>query len=158
MRTRGTITTLALLAAFFVLTSMGKARRTTIVPPAKTCTITVIIKNVRSANGRIQLDLYRNQEEYEARKGQYTAYVTKKGLLNGKLKYVYTNVPISSYYGLALFDDENSNGSIDYGWFVPKEGFGFGDYYHTKWSTPHFNDFKFYLTSDKTVTMKVRYL
>ena len=52
----------------------------------------------------------------------------------------------------------HKNGKIDYGWIMPKEGFGFGDYYHTKWSSPHFNDFKFSLKEDKTVVMVVRYL
>ena len=40
---------------------------------------------------------------------------------------------------------------------VPKEGYGFSDYYHTSWSRPVFSDFKFQLSSNKSVTMKVKY-
>lgn len=123
----------------------------------KTCTIKVIIKNLRNKDGRIQLDLYKNAQEYENRKGEYRAYVSKTDVKDGWVVYYFKNIPVGEY-GLALFDDENSNGKIDYGWLMPKEGFGFGDYYHTKWSTPKFSDFKFQLTGDKTVTMKVRYL
>ena len=81
----------------------------------------------------------------------------KKDAVNGSITYEYKNVT-GDVYGVACFDDENNNGKIDYGWFLPSEGFGFGDYWHTKWSSPHFNDFKFTLKSDKTVTMKVKYL
>ena len=73
------------------------------------------------------------------------------------LKYTFKGIP-AGVYGLALLDDENKNTKMDYGWLLPKEGFGFGDYYHTKWSAPHFNDFKFYLNTDRSVLMKIRYM
>jgi len=78
-------------------------------------------------------------------------------MVNGTVTYEYTDLP-EDVYGIALFDDENSSGKIDYGWFMPTEGFGFGDYWHTKWSTPHFDNFKFTLKSNKTITVKVKYL
>ena len=122
-------------------------------------TITVIIQNLRNHDGRVQLDLYKNQTEYEARKSDKLrrAYVYKKESVNGKVTYKYRNVP-GGVYGLALLDDENKNGEMDYGWFLPSEGYGFGDYWHTKWTAPTFNDFKFNLKSNKTVIMKVKYL
>ena len=132
-------------------------------PQQKTYTLTVIINGMRNNKGRLQLDLYKSQEEYKSRVSDEDrrAYVYKKTAkkVSGKysITHVYKSVP-AGVYGVALFDDENNNGEIDYGWFLPKEGFGFGDYYHTKWSTPHFNDFKFTLNSNKTVTMIVRYL
>lgn len=123
----------------------------------KTFTLKVKIINLRNTRGRIQLDLYTNQAQYEARKGNWTEFLSKKEATDGVIIHTYQNVK-PGIYGLALFDDENRNGILDFGWLMPTEGFGFGDYYHTKWTTPHFNDFKFYLNSDKTVVMKVRYL
>jgi len=122
-------------------------------------TLTVIIKNLRNNKGRLQVDLYKNNTEFEARMSdsKRRAYVYKKDAVDGTITYVYKNI-IGNVYGVACFDDENSNGKIDYGWLLPSEGFGFGGYWHTKWSSPNFNDFKFTLNSDKTIVMKVKYL
>ena len=153
-----------LSGCFFFLSSFSLPKETTSLPQQKTYTLTVVITGMRNNTGRLQLDLYKNQTEYSARMSseERRAYVYKKNAKKGTSKsysitHTYKSVP-GGIYGIALFDDENSNGEIDYGWFLPKEGFGFGDYYHTKWSTPHFNDFKFTLNSNKTVTMIVRYL
>ncbi len=123
----------------------------------KTYTISVVISNMRNSKGRIQLDLYRGQKGYQARKGWKTALLNKKNTVNGKILYQFKDIPAGTY-GIALLDDENSNTKMDFGWLMPKEGYGFGDYYHTGWTQPHFNDFKFYLGSNKRVLMKIRYL
>ena len=48
---------------------------------------------------------------------------------------------------------------MDYGWFLPKEGFGFSDYYETAMKRPKFDDFDFILTAEtKEIVIKVRYL
>lgn len=147
------------LFVFFFFSSFSLTRKSDRLKVENGNTLTVIIKNIRNKDGRLQVDLYKNQEEFEVRASddKRRAYVYKSSVSNGRIVHVYKNVP-DGVYGLALFDDENKNGKIDYGWIMPKEGFGFGDYYHTKWSSPHFNDFKFSLKEDKTVVMVVRYL
>lgn len=144
---------------FFIFSSFKVVKNREMTESESGHTLTVIIKNLRNNKGRLQLDLYKNQEEYEARTSdkERRAYVDKSDAINNRITYKYKNVP-NGVYGIALFDDENKNGKIDYGWILPSEGFGFGDYYHTKWSTPKFSDFKFTLNSDKTVVMAVRYL
>ena len=48
---------------------------------------------------------------------------------------------------------------MNYGLFLPKEGFAFSNYYHTGMSKPTFDDFQFTLgNEDKKVVMKIRYL
>lgn len=145
------------LVMLVVFSSAEVSKKSVVIPSEKTFTLKVKIINLRNTKGRIQLDLYTNQSQYEARKGEWTEFLSKKDANDGVVTHTYYNVK-PGVYGLALFDDENRNGKIDYGWLMPVEGFGFGDYYHTKWTTPHFNDFKFYLNGDKTVVMKVRYL
>ncbi|MCC6370579.1 MAG: DUF2141 domain-containing protein, partial [Bacteroidia bacterium] len=62
-------------------------------------------------------------------------------------------------YGIAILDDENTNEKMDYGWFLPKEGFGFSDYYHSNMSHPKFESFDFVLKKEaKKVEIKLRYL
>ncbi len=144
---------------FFVFSSFKVLKKNDELKNESGNTLTVIIKNIRNKEGRLQVDLYKNQEEFEARSSdeKRRAYVYKSSVSNGRIIHVYKNVP-DGVYGIALFDDENKNGKIDYGWIMPKEGFGFGDYYHTKWSSPNFNDFKFSLKEDKTLVIVVRYL
>lgn len=157
MNLKRIITALLPLIMLMIFTSADVSTKAIENPSEKTFTLKVKIINLRNTKGRIQLDLYTNQAQYAARKGDWTEYLSKKDASDGVIIHTYHNVK-PGVYGLALFDDENKNGKIDYGWLMPIEGFGFGDYYHTKWTTPHFNDFKFYLNSDKTVVMKVRYL
>ena len=123
-----------------------------------TYTLTIIVTSLRNNNGKLQLDLYKNQQEFEARYSDKDRriYLPKKNLMNGSVTFTFKNLPEGTY-GVAIMDDENSNGKIDYGWVLPSEGFGFGDYWHSKWRTPTFNDFKFTLQSDKTVTVKAKY-
>ena len=64
-------------------------------------------------------------------------------------------------YGLSLLDDENNNTKMDYNFIgLPKEGFGFSNYYHTGFTKPHFNTFKFkHLKNNLAkVVIKVRYM
>lgn len=122
-----------------------------------TYSISVTIKNIRNKSGRIQLHIYKTQKGYSERKGWKSVLLYKNKMQGSTLKYTFKGIP-GGVYGLALLDDENNNTKMDYGWLLPKEGFGFADYYHTKWSTPHFNDFKFHLNADRSVMMKVRYM
>ena len=64
---------------------------------------------------------------------------------------------ISQYMGIALLDDENDNWKLDMGWFLPKEGHAFSDYHHTALRKPVYKDFRFLLTGDKRVVMKMKY-
>lgn len=119
--------------------------------------ITVTISNVRNSNGRIQLQVYRTSESFAAENPYKELYVSKSSLKNKTMTYTIYGLE-SGTYGLALLDDENANKKMDYGWVMPEEGFGFSDYYHASWSKPKFDQFKFSLSSDKKVGMKIRYL
>lgn len=119
--------------------------------------ITINFENVRNKQGRIQVQFYKDSKTFKAETPWTVRYVSKADLTNGKVTFKIYNIP-SGTYGLALLDDENRNTKMDYSWLVPTEGFGFSDYYHTAWSKPKFEDFKFELNSHKAVTMKVRYL
>lgn len=141
---------LFLLTCLFLTSSFG-------VENANSHCITIEFQNVRNKSGRIQVQIYRDNETFKAEKPWEFRYVSKAELKNGKLSFKIYNIP-SGTYGLALLDDENRNTKMDYSFLIPSEGFGFSDYYHTSWSKPKFEDFKFNLNAHKTVTMKVRYL
>jgi uncharacterized protein (DUF2141 family) len=124
---------------------------------AHTYTLTVQIPNIRNNNGWIQLQIYKDQKSFKAETPWKQTHISKKDLKSGGLIYRLSGFSEGTY-GLALLDDENKNTKMDYKWLMPTEGFGFSDYYHTGWSRPIFDDFKFHLKSDKKVVMKIRYL
>ena len=119
--------------------------------------ISVKITNIRNNKGTMQLQLYRSQKTFAAEIPYKTYRISKKEVSDHTLRYKIRGL-IPDVYGIALLDDENSNTEMDYAWFYPKEGFGFSDYYHTAWSKPTFHEFKFYLKTDKAVSMKIRYM
>ncbi|MBC9811594.1 DUF2141 domain-containing protein [Crocinitomicaceae bacterium CZZ-1] len=123
----------------------------------QTFDIQVKFSNVRNTNGRIQLQIYRSQEAFAGEKPWKVIQVPKDGWKDKGFSYKVTGIPAGTY-GIAILDDENSNKEMDYSFMVPKEGFGFSNYYHTAWSKPKFDNFKFTLNEDVSVNIKVRYV
>lgn len=120
-------------------------------------TLTIKVTNIRNSSGRLQIQIYRNAENYNKELPWKMKQFDKDGMKNNSLTCTFTGIE-EGEYGVALLDDENANKEMDYTMFVPDEGFGFSDYYHTAWSKPKYDSFKFQLKSDKTVTVKVRYV
>ena len=63
-------------------------------------------------------------------------------------------------YGMTLLDDENQNTEMDKNLIgVPKEGFGFSDFYLEKLKAPSFNEFKTEIKSEgNKIQIKVKYM
>jgi uncharacterized protein (DUF2141 family) len=64
-------------------------------------------------------------------------------------------------YGLSLLDDENKDGKMEYNFLrLPREGFGFSDYYHTGFTKPKFDSFKFNIDQNqkRIITIRIRYM
>lgn len=119
--------------------------------------ISITVTNIRNNKGTMQFQVYRDQEHFKKEHPYRVFRVAKTSVSNKKMTYTIEGL-YPDTYGIALLDDENSNKKMDYGLIMPVEGFGFSDYYHTGWSRPVFDQFKFKLDKDKSVTMKVRYV
>lgn len=120
-------------------------------------TIHVKITNIRNTDGRIQLQIYKDNDSFKKEDPAIVKLITKEGNVKGGIINYDLKLPAGKY-GLALLDDENRNTKMDYGMVMPKEGFGFSDYYHTAWSKPVFSDFSFDLKAEKNVLIKIRYV
>ena len=77
---------------------------------------------------------------------------------NGSLT-VSISIP-EGLYGIALLDDENSDDLMDYNWLgMPREGFGFSDFYLKGLRRPVFSDFDFIMTGPKKdIRIVIRYM
>jgi uncharacterized protein (DUF2141 family) len=121
--------------------------------------IDLTITNIRNNKGNIIISIYKSENDFEKRTFYKKIYISKTKLKNGTLKYKFNLPP--HIYGIAIVDDENCNKKIDGNFFgIPKEGFGFSNYYHTSLSMPKFPSFKFELKNNTIlkVNIKVRYL
>lgn len=120
--------------------------------------VTLNITNLRSVKGNVIVKVFNTQQGFKDSKPVAQFKFEKKAVAKGVLNVKCTLKP--GTYGLALLDDENANGEMDNNFVgMPKEGFGFSDYYHTGMSRPVLDDFKITIKNEPVrTTMKVRYL
>jgi uncharacterized protein (DUF2141 family) len=121
-----------------------------------TYSITITVTNIRNTDGVIRFKFYDEATAFPHDKGFLRVVVPKSEVVNGSFTATYYGFT-SKEMGIALLDDENNNWELDFGWFFPKEGHAFSNYYHASLRKPVYSDFKFLLTSDKQVTMKMKY-
>ena len=122
-------------------------------------TFTLEVSNLRNEDGSVLVSVFRDQKGFEAGTPVESIRIPKRGKLKNGVLTSEISLPAGTY-GLALVDDENDNGDMDYNWLgMPKEGFGFSDYYLSGLSRPVFSDFSFELNEGKDVVeTKFRYL
>ncbi|WP_421797154.1 DUF2141 domain-containing protein [Haliscomenobacter sp.] len=122
-----------------------------------TSTITVNITNVRNKEGTIRLCVFKDQASFSTEQASKIMHLDKHELSGGKMT---TSVELpSGTYGIAVLDDENSNDKMDYGLMMPKEGFGFSNFYLTGLSRPKFEQFKFGVSdANFSVVIKMKYM
>lgn len=121
-----------------------------------TYTITITVTNIRSREGVIRFKFYDEKTRFPHDTG-FLRIVVPKTIFEGDSFTVSYSGFTPKNMAIALSDDENNNVELDMGWFYPKEGHAFSDYYHTAFRRPVYEDFDFFLNADRNVTMKVRY-
>ena len=121
-----------------------------------TYSITIQVTDIRNKEGVIRFKFYDEATPFPHDKGFLRIVVPKSEVINGTFTATYYGFP-ARIMGIALLDDENSNWELDKGWFLPKEGHAFSDYFHTSLRRPVYTDFSFMLSGNKNVTMKMKY-
>lgn len=120
--------------------------------------VEVMIKGIKSEKGQIVIGVFKDQKTFHTEKAFLSKSFPKSGIENGEMKIQLTLEP--GTYGLTLLDDENMNSLMEYNFLgIPREGFGFSDYWHTGITKPKFEDFSFTLNAGekRSVTIKIRY-
>ena len=121
-------------------------------------TLHVDVTGLKNDQGVVQVSLYnkegsipdKTQKNYYKRLRvkikNHQANATFKGLEKGR-------------YAVSIYHDENNNGKIDKGLFLPKEGVGLSNYSSIDFfHLPDFTKASFLLDHDKTVTIKAIYI
>lgn len=120
--------------------------------------VAVHVSGIRSDKGKIVLNIFRTDQSYQEEKPFKQLEFDKKQLANGTVTLNCTLQPGS--YGITLLDDENQNGKLDKNMVrMPREGFGFSNFYMEKLKKPAFDDFKIEIkNNDNKVKIKTKYL
>ena len=146
------------LFACFLITSTSLTGAPLGAAPDRTQTLdlTVVVKDLRSDQGRIEVALWRDPKGFTDAK----AAVAKLTVVPqaGTAHVVFPGLPPGEY-ALASYHDENGNGKFDktfIGW--PDEGLGFSNGAWIKLGPPSFKDAKITLQPDaKTAVISLRY-
>lgn len=118
-------------------------------------TVKINITEIRSDKGSILVGVFTDHEGFASEEGVLDIKLSKDKMENGSMS---TTIELESgTYGISVLDDENNNGEMDTNFMgIPKEGFGFSDYYHTALRKPVFEDFKFTIKEEDTVRIDIR--
>jgi uncharacterized protein (DUF2141 family) len=141
-----------ILAGFLIYISLSFVNSTTITFP-------IIIKNIRNAKGRLSIGVFKDAESFEKEKPYKIIIVPKKELVGGTVKATIELEP--GVYALSILDDENSDYKMEYNMVgMPKEGFGFSNYYHGGLSKPNFKQFLVFINSSQKspILFNLRYI
>jgi uncharacterized protein (DUF2141 family) len=120
--------------------------------------VEVTVTGIRSEKGQIAVGVFLDNESFRTEKAFLEPRFSKKNMSDGTITFSLSLEP--GEYGMAVLDDENSDGKMEYGRLgMPKEGFGFSNYYHTAFSRPKFTSFRFSVEKDQVskVTIRMRY-
>ena len=119
----------------------------------------VTISGLKNTKGQVVLNVFKDNDTYlkEAPFKKITA--DKNQVANGAMS---VTIPLEpGVYGITLIDDENKSGAMEHNLLkMPKEGFGFSNFFLTKMSRPTFNDFKINVAAsgDNKAEIKVKYM
>ena len=141
-----------ILAGFLIYISLSFVNSTTITFP-------IVVKNIRNAKGRLSIGVFKDAESFEKEKPYKIIIVPKKELVGGTVKATIELEP--GVYALSILDDENSDYKMEYNMVgMPKEGFGFSNYYHGGLSKPNFKQFLVFINSSQKspILFNLRYI
>lgn len=121
-----------------------------------TYSITITITGIRNDKGLILVKFYDDETRFPETDGFRIVKVSKSLLKDEKITVTLHGFS-SKHMGISLLDDENCNLKLDFGLMFPKEGHAFSDYHHNAIRRPVYEDFRFLLTGNKEVSMKMKY-
>jgi uncharacterized protein (DUF2141 family) len=121
--------------------------------------IEIYIQGIRSQAGSLVIGVFESQENFKNDLAVVTKIIDKTLVHKGGVMIKIELDP--GTYGLAILDDENDDRKMNYNLLgIPKEGFGFSNYYPGGITRPKFKQFSFSLNEndDKKILVKLRYM
>ncbi len=146
------IKTTAIVLATFLLSSY------TFQNEKATYSLTIEVKDLRNSKGVVQFAIY--NKDGSIPDFNYKKYFKKSlaEIKDSSSFVTFDNLPAGKY-AVNILHDENSNGKIDKGFILPKEGIGFSNFQAIKVTNrPNFSKASFELKENKKMSIKVIYM
>lgn len=117
-------------------------------------TLNVTISGIRGNKGRLCAVLFESHSDYLNENACLIYYVDKSNL---SCDTCLVNIPFRpGTFGLTVLDDADGNGKMKYNFIgLPKEGFGFSNFYLTGFKKPSFDDFSFIVKENDLTRINV---
>ena len=108
-----------------------------------------------SISGKLEIGLYDKAEKFLKIDKIYQG--SSININEKNFKVIFKNIP-NGVYAISLYHDTNENKKLDKNFFgIPQEGYGFSNNIRPKFRSANFEESKFNLNSDKTITIKIGY-
>jgi len=117
------------------------------------------INNLKNSDGSILVSVYNDLKSFDdGIPSMRKAIPKKENMKSGTFKAQFS-LP-AGVYGLVFMDDENNDGKMNNKLIgIPKEGYGFSNFYHSGFRKPKFSDFSFTLTDNiEIMQIRLRYM
>lgn len=129
-----------------------------VVPAIYAQEVNLCIQNIKTDQGVLYIGVFDSEESFNNEMTSKSLRCKKITMINNEMQ---INIRLEpGTYGISVLDDENNDGKMNWKYLaVPREGFGFADYYHTGLKKPRFHNFSFTIDRDekKTMIVKMRY-
>ncbi len=123
---------------------------------ADTHTLTITFSGLEPARGNLMIALCNSEDNFSR---ETEPFLHKTAPVTGtSTRVTFSDVPEGSY-AVKVIHDENKNGEMDMNLIrLPKEGFGFSNNVMGKMGPPKFNEAKFSVSGDTSISIKVKYM
>tara|TARA_Y100000588_G_C13530364_1_gene617492 strand:- start:44 stop:511 length:468 start_codon:yes stop_codon:yes gene_type:complete len=146
---------LLLSCLVFIFNSCKKedAELDILVNPSATTEIILQVKGFENLDGNLAIAMSNTSEQFMSNIESYKDTIIDVN--SSDMTLVIEDV-IPGTYAISIFHDENENGELDVGAFnIPQEGFGFSNNPNIGFSQPDFNDCKFVLEEEQSLTIPI---
>lgn len=143
------------LFSLFVILGLILNAPASTVQKVGTYNLSVEVIGVKGSGGVMNIGLFNSNSSFPDREKAMDGALIK--LTGPNPKHTFRNLPTGSYC-VAVFHDENNNGTLDKNWFgIPTEGFGFSKDAMGTFGPPSFEEAKVDLKSDQHLKIRLRY-
>ncbi len=117
-------------------------------------TLIVTVSGIRSVKGQVKIAIFNSSEKWLGNQPVYSSTIDVK---SSSVTWKINDVPDGDY-GIAVLDDENSNGKMDKNILgIPQEPYGFSNHVRATFGPPKWEDAKFTVKAPTTeVSIEVK--
>lgn len=120
--------------------------------------LTIEVDGLRNSNGTVLFALYNRDDAFPDRHYKKCIKKLTCKIIKESSTVTFESLPEGNY-AVSILHDENSDGKINMGLLLPKEGIGFSNYKSIGLSNrPSFSEASFNLHSDMKIKVKIIYL